>query len=329
MSETPIAAAPAAPAAAPAAPVAPAPAAAPAAPVAAPAAPAAAPTAPVVADVTSLLDGAPVAPTTPAAPVAPPAISLEDAQKVVEAAKLAAQPNSGKAWNLNDTTPGQGEKPAWFKSDKYVSVAKQAEAYVELEKRFGSFTGAPRNEKGEVAYKLPEAVIKPDHPILKEFQKAAAEMQLNQTGFDKLIGMLSQYEALQQPNPAAAKAALGADADARISNVATWARANLDPQSFELMRSVTSGHQAAAAFMVLEKMIEKTGQVRMPKPGADTAPLAANGKEALVALQAAKNEKGQRKYDVDPAYRREVESKWAEFYKANPVIRDRQGNVRG
>jgi len=38
---------------------------------------------------------------------------------------------------------GEGEAPEYFKADKYKSVADQAKAYTELEKRFGGFTGAP------------------------------------------------------------------------------------------------------------------------------------------------------------------------------------------
>ena len=35
--------------------------------------------------------------------------------------------------------------PEWYKADKYKSVAEQAKAYTELEKKFGGFTGAPKD----------------------------------------------------------------------------------------------------------------------------------------------------------------------------------------
>ena len=67
----------------------------------------------------------------------------------------------------------------------------------------------------------------------------------------------------------------------------------------------------------------------MPKPGEDTAAASAQGLEAIDAMQAAKNAKGQRLYEIDPAYRVKVEQARTEYFKANPVQRDRMGNRRG
>lgn len=108
----------------------------PAAPVAAtPAAPipAAAPAAAVPAT-DSLIPAAPVA-ATPATPAAQ------------AAAAAPTDPNSPDAWVLAEGVQGTGKRPEWFKGDKYGSVADQAKAYVDLEKRFGSFNGAPKDGK--------------------------------------------------------------------------------------------------------------------------------------------------------------------------------------
>ena len=122
MTETPAAAAPAAtpaapaasaPAAAPAAPAAAAPAAAPAAPAATPAAPAA----------ESLIPDDPAPP--PAAPQSE-AEKIAAAKELIAKAEAAADPNGGKAWLLTEGVMGVGEKPAWFKADKYRNVAEQA-----------------------------------------------------------------------------------------------------------------------------------------------------------------------------------------------------------
>ena len=96
-----------------------------------------------------------------------------------------------------------------------------------------------------------------------------------------------------------------------------------------MLRTATSGHQAAATFKVLEQLINKSGQVRMPKPGDDVPQGGAGGLAEIDALQAAKNDKGQRLYEIDPKYRIMVENKRTEYFKSNPVVRDRQGNRRG
>ena len=329
-----------APAAPVAAPVAPAPAPAPAptpapapAPTPAPS-PAPAPTpAPVLDAGASLFDSAPAPAPTPSpgaalVPGTPEFLAAAKAAVAADAAAaaLAAQPNSGLAWNLNDTTPGTGEKPAWFKSDKYVSVAKQAEAYVALEAKLGAFTGAPKDGKYES--KVPGVNL--EDPVLKGFTEWAVKNGVNNEKYNDLLGQLAAFENSKVVPVSKALEALGPEAGTRVGNVATWAKANLDAAGFQMLRAATSdGKTAAATFAVIERIIAKTGQVRMPKPGEDTAAASAQGLAAIDAMQAAKNAKGQRLYEIDPAYRVQVENARTEYFKANPVQRDRQGNRRG
>ena len=57
----------------------------------------------------------------------------------------AAQPELSEGeYFLTDGIKGTGEAPEWYKSDRYKSVADQAAAYTELEKKFGAFKGADR-----------------------------------------------------------------------------------------------------------------------------------------------------------------------------------------
>jgi hypothetical protein len=238
----------------------------------------------------------------------------------VKQADAAADPNSGKAWLLHEGVMGQGEKPNWFKNDKYKTVSAQAEAYVALEQRFGAFTGAPKNEKGEVAYKFtpPEGIeINQDHPLLQSFNKWAADSQLSQQGYENMLGLLVQYEAAQQPDMAAVKTSLGEKADERILAVSQWGRANLGNEGFALLRQATSGKNAAAVLQVLEHVIAKTTQARMPKPGADVpggAP--GDGLAAIRAAHGAKDAQGKLRVDTDPAYRLEIDKRYRDYYAA-------------
>ena len=332
---TPAAAAPAAPAAAPApaAPAAPAPAAvtppaAPAAPAPAPAAtdpPAAAPAAvapPAPGD--SILDNAadpPAAPQTDAE-------RLAAAKALVAKAEAAADPNGGQAWLLKDGVMGEGEKPAWFKSDKYKSVSAQAEAYVNLESRFGSFVGAPKaNEKGEVVYQIAPALkdmVQADHPMLGEFNKWAAKAQLSEDGYNQMLGMLAQYDQGFAPDGNVVRQAIGENADTRIGAVASWAKANLDAEGMAAFRTATSldanmhpNARVAAALKAMEKAIAKTSQTRMPKPGPDVP--GGQPQQGLAAIQAAHGAKtpdGKLKVDVDPAYRRQIDQQYRDYYAA-------------
>lgn len=333
MTETPAAAAPAvtpaAPAAAPAPAVTPAPAApAAAVPPVAPAAPAAPPAA-----VPPVAASAPAAEESliPADPAAPAAVSQTDAEKLaaakalVAAAEAAADPNarnpdgSKTAWLLHDGVMGQGEKPAWFKQEKYKTVSAQAEAYVGLEKRFGGFTGAPKNEKGEVTYGFTPAVegadINLQHPLMQGFTKWAGDNQLSQDGYNQLLGQLLQYEIAQQPNMGDIKARLGDNADNRISTASAWVKANLGAEGFASFRAATTGKNADAVFKVVEQMIGKTAQVRMPAPGADVpAATGGDGLAKIIADHGAKTADGKLKVDADPKYRLEIDKRYRDFY---------------
>jgi hypothetical protein len=227
---------------------------------------------------------------------------------------------------------GEGEKPTWFKSEKYRTVAAQAEAYTALESRFGSFTGAPKNEKGEAAYTFtpPEGVeVSMDHPVMQEFTKWAAGKQLSQEGYSELLGMLVQYEAAQAPNMTAIKERLGENADTRIANVVTWSKANLGPDGYANLRAATSGANADAVFKVVEQMMGKTGQVRLPPPGQDIPGVQpGSGLDAIKADHAAKDANGKLKVDTVPGYRAQIEKRYAEYFQ-NAGYSDRAYQTAG
>ena len=52
-----------------------------------------------------------------------------------ESATTNNEPESSWLWGEN--VPGTGDAPEWFNSAKYKSIADQAKAYPELEKKFG------------------------------------------------------------------------------------------------------------------------------------------------------------------------------------------------
>mgnify|MGYP001818369875 CR=1 FL=1 len=80
-------------------------------------------------------------------------------------------------WNYAEGLAGEGERPEFF-LEKFKSVSDQAKAYTDLEKMFGSFTGAPE-EYGEVenANKFVASAI----------QNLGKDLNLNQEGYEKLV----------------------------------------------------------------------------------------------------------------------------------------------
>ena len=272
---------------------------------------------------------APVVPAAPAAPAAPVVTSLiPPADKVTpEVEPQAPTPptaaNQAEAeWFLADGVKGVGKAPEWFRADKYKNVEEQAKAYPEAMKRFGAFTGAPKD--GKYDFKLPDGIVgefDKEHPIFKNFQTWAIENQLSQEGYNSVLGMFAEYEADLIPDVAAIKTALGDNADARIAASAAWAKANLQADDFEAFRLATSDStdavaRSVAVFKAIEAVIGKTRQVKLPKPGADVPNLAAGGEAAIEEMQARRGPDGKRLFDVDPKYRAMVETARFEFYKS-------------
>lgn len=259
------------------------------------------------------------------APAAAPAAAVQSlipenvaAAPAAPAAKPAAvDPNSPNAWVLAEGVLGAGERPAWYKADKYKSVADQAAAYPELEKRFGAFVGAPKD--GKYDFKPPEGVgleLVADHPLLNDFQKWAVENQLSQDGFQHIVGMLAQYEAQNLPDMAVIKSELGENADSRINAVAQWGKANLSAEAFASLREATSGRNAAAVFKAFEAAIAKTQQPVIPKPGQETSAAQPSTLAGIRALQAKTGPDGKRLWDTDPSYRVRVEQMYTDFYSS-------------
>ena len=221
-------------------------------------------------------------------------------------------PNDPQAYLLTEGVMGKGPRPGWFKADKYKSVEEQAKAYGELEKRFGSFKGAPKDGKYE-APKMPEGIegeFLTDHPVFTKFSEWAAKSQLSQEGYNEVLGLLAQYEASQVPDIAAIKQSLGADADKRISTVTGWVKANLSAEQFALYRGVGSTASAGAVLQLMEAVIAKARATATPPRVGDDASAAASGGTELDRINkehARRGADGKLLYDTDPKHRKMVE----------------------
>jgi hypothetical protein len=245
-----------------------------------------------------------LAPESPASPAATPVEPPTD---------------DGTGWFLYDGVKGQGDMPAWYKADKYKTVAAQAEAYTHLEKRLGAFVGAPKEGKYE-APPLPEGVegeFLTDHPVFESFTKWALENQVSQKGYNDVLGMLAVYEASQAPDFEAAKKEIGEEADKRIESVSLWAKANLDAAGYKGYVEALAGTNAASVFKTIEAITAKARQPARAKPGDVVGDEPVSPLAEIQALQAKVNPAtGKRFYEEDAAYRMRVEKKLNAYFTA-------------
>ena len=67
-------------------------------------------------------------------------------------------------------------------------------------------------------------------------------------------------------------------------------------------------------FKLVEALVNKSGQVRMPTPGADVANAGAQGLDAIKAAHAAKLPDGRFRKDVEPAYAAQVDKMYRDYF---------------
>jgi hypothetical protein len=212
-----------------------------------------------------------------------------------------------------DGVAGEGDTPEWFKTDKYKTVSDQAKGYSELEKRFGSFTGAPKDGKYEVNDANGEAIDFETNPLMKLTAEWGAENQLSTEGLQGLVERVGQLANQQiEEDQTTAKAALGENADKRLADLSQWGKNNLDTEEFIQFQGLA---QNAGQVEILEKMIGMAKNSKLVDKNAVDTPNAEDAKAELEKMQLATNEKGQRLMDVDLAYRAKVNAKMKEFYR--------------
>ena len=155
---------------------------------------------------------------------------------------------------LSDGIKGTGEAPEWYKSDKYSSVAEQARAYTELEKKFGGFTGAPKD-----GYVGPEGVDAEDG-LLAELKEFASNNNMNQEAFNQAWELLTaNEEAYEQVSQEQEIAALGENAQQRIKNVEGFLKNNLDAETYEAARDLVTD---AKSVQLIEMIVSATAPDR-------------------------------------------------------------------
>lgn len=173
-------------------------------------------------------------------------------------------------WFWAEGVKGSDRPPEWFKADKYKSVAEQARAYAELEKKYGEisgrlkgFAGAPEKYELSLPDDLKDQVEwSTDDPLLKEFQDFARSKGMDQETFTGLLHMFAKYEFAQTATDLAAeKAALGERADERLSGFHSWAKANLSEEQLgDVMRALSPSARPSTVFKAFEAVMQANRQ---------------------------------------------------------------------
>ena len=226
----------------------------------------------------------------------------------------AIAPGGVDPWSWNDSMPGSGEAPEWLNQGKYSNVEEQAKAYRELETRFGGFTGAPEAYSANLPEDLyvPEGIqfdFSDQDPIFQAIAPIAQELNMSQEGLDRMLGGYFSATAEEMAREQAEAADYAAEqiaaipqGQARVNQVSSWAKANLDEGQFN---AFTGAVTDADTLLLFETLIDKSRNSPLPMPTEQQA--AAYSKEDIDAMFRETDANGKNKYTTDAQFRTKVQ----------------------
>ena len=224
----------------------------------------------------------------------------------------AAEPALGEGeFFLSDGIKGVGDQPEWYKADKYKSVAEQAKAYTELEKKFGGFTGAPKD-----GYSVIEGV-ESDDALWQELVSFGEKTNMSQSAMNDAWELLSaQDQAAEEVSMEVELQKLGDNGVERVKVVEQYMKNNLDGDTYERLRYAVN---SAEAVELIEALVKSTAPAKLPidgyiEPGGITW-------SDIEAEMFKKHESGQMLRAVDPNHEAKVQRMMKEFGGDKPNVR--------
>lgn len=235
-----------------------------------------------------------------------------------------AAPGAGSAWQWAEGVAGTGERPAWFKGEKFASVDKQAEAYTALEAKLGpaaALIGAPEGDYAVPA--LPQGMtgeVDANDPLLVGFSKVAKDMGLSQKAYEQVVqamrGVIDSQAQAESARLSEAISQLGANLPARVAAVQTYVTQHLGAEAFTALDAAVGTD--AAAFQALERLVAKaSGDAQLANEGGGAG---AGFTKAEIEAERYKvfpeghQLAGKRMYDHDQAHRARVDGMWKKLF---------------
>ena len=224
----------------------------------------------------------------------------------------AAEPTLGEGeYFLSDGIKGVGDQPEWYKADKYKSVAEQAKAYTELEKKFGGFTGAPKD-----GYSIVEGV-ESDDALWQELVSFGEKTNMSQSAMNDAWELLSaQDQAAEEVSMEVELQKLGDNGVERVKVVEQYMKNNLDGDTYERLRYAVN---SAEAVELIEALVKSTAPAKLPidgyiEPGGLTW-------EDIESEMYKKSDNGQYLRSVDPNHEAKIQRMMKEFGGDKPNVR--------
>jgi hypothetical protein len=153
-----------------------------------------------------------------------------------------------EVWYYDDNTPGSNERPEWLQK-KYKSVAEQAKAYNEAQKKLGAFKGAP--DAYDIKLQDSDIQFNEKDPVIEDFLADAKENNVSQEYVSKLLKTYAKALKMQRPDLKRELADLGPNAKQDVTVLNNWAANHLSSEEMQDFRSLMT---TAKSVRILQKL---------------------------------------------------------------------------
>ena len=231
-----------------------------------------------------------------------------------------ADPDTGRPSNLPEKY--------WNNETKTINAASMLERHNSLESKMGSFTGAPEE------YAIPEELfpegsgLTPDEKLIGEFSEVAKKHNMSQELYSELMALQvgSQFAAMQnQPSIDEARAAemakLGDDGERQIGIMTTAFENSISELPSGEREALLNGYRDAVVSASTAKFVQHLmGAAKTVNlPNLNTPAGQGMTRDELETMNGKLDEKtGKRLVETDPAYRKQVDQAFQDFYGAGP-----------
>lgn len=207
-------------------------------------------------------------------------------------------PNTNEPWYYDDNTPGKDSRPEWLQP-KYKSVAEQAKAYVEAQKRLGAFKGAPEQydlnaQEGDIKFQEAD-------PVIKEFLDDAKANNVSQEYVNKLLNTYAKAIKMSKPDPKKELEALGPNGQQDLVTLGKWADNNLSKDESTAFRNMITTAESVRILQKLRGQMTKANT----QPSQTFAP--------KISIEDIKKKIHDPRYASDERFRQQVREELSQF----------------
>lgn len=208
---------------------------------------------------------------------------------------------------------GTEQSVTTYLDGKYSSVSELENGYKELQSSYSKKTQEYKENTSNFAqttapeaYELAEGIESNNR--IDALQAWGKENNLSNDALNGIISAdIEAANAQQAEYISEQKGLLGKDAEARLTNISDWARANLGEDNLDAFNEMVTSAKGVELFEKLSKMSQGTqaAAVAQPKTMVD--------RDTLTEMRYAKDQYGNRKMSSDPQHRAKVNKMMEEF----------------